>query len=232
MSNYSIGEKLKKYRTMKGYTQADLARALSEFVGKTIAPSAIAGYENGQRVPKVEVRNQIAAILEVDPIEMSGIEMTEMDEKRLICKLLAKYAIAINLNEDGTVVVGLPDDFAGFQMEYEFNREMLEFNIDGQEEASLEYEVTKQSAEDELDYWLEMYPSYDPVYLCKKNKGVCTLKEIMSLREKGERELRENFYKFQDEYLDQLNERKIREKIRKKLDDKDNKFTISKKAID
>ena len=112
MSKNNIGENIRKYRMMAGFTQAELAEKLSEVEGKTIAASAVAGYENGQRTPKVEIRVQMARILGVDPVGLSGIELDEMDEKRLLCKLLSKYASDITLNEDGSVGVELPDDFA------------------------------------------------------------------------------------------------------------------------
>ena len=108
MSKNNIGENIRKYRMMAGFTQAELAEKLSEVEGKTIAASAVAGYENGQRTPKVEIRVQMARILGVDPVGLSGIELDEMDEKRLLCKLLSKYASDISLTEDGTVNVIIP----------------------------------------------------------------------------------------------------------------------------
>lgn len=83
MSKNNIGENIRKYRMMAGFTQAELAEKLSEVEGKTIAASAVAGYENGQRTPKVEIRVQMARILGVDPVGLSGIELDESDEKRL-----------------------------------------------------------------------------------------------------------------------------------------------------
>lgn len=92
MLKNNIGENIRKYRIMAGLTQAELAEKLSELEGKTIATYAVAGYENGQRTPTVEIRVQMVRILGVYPVGLSGIEFDETDEKRLLCKLLSKYA--------------------------------------------------------------------------------------------------------------------------------------------
>lgn len=216
MSSKNIGETIKKYRTMVGYTQAELADGLSELAGKTVAPSAITGYENGQRIPKVEVREQIAHILNVDPVEMSGLELTEVDEKRLICKLVKKYAEGIELQPDGKVTVTLSSDFADFQIEYQEIRERLAFNLEGSEKESLDYKIQKQAADDELDYWIERYPTYDAVTLAKRHSSKCDLEEIREMREFVKFEKEKDFFNFQDVYLIPLMNRNIMKKLRGK----------------
>lgn len=216
MSNNLIGENIRKYRMMAGYTQAELAEELSELEGKNVAASAIAGYENGQRVPKVEVRVQIAKILGVDPVALSGIELSEADEKRLLCKLLLKYASDITLKKDGTVNLDLPDDFAGFQIEYKENRARLEDSTVDVAADSLEYEITKKSVDDEIGFWVEMYPAYDAASLCKERKPGCTIADIKEYRKMTSAECREEFFKFQDSYLTPMMNKEIMERIRNK----------------
>lgn len=215
MSKLSIGELIKKYRTMKGFTQAELADGLSEMSGKKVMPSAIAGFESGQRIPKVEVRNQIAAILEVDPVVLSGLKLTETDEKRLLLKLLAKYSEGLSLNDDGTVDAKLSADFAGFQMEYEDNRSRMEFNLKGEDAESLEYKLQKRQADDELDYWMDMYPTYDPTTHCKENNKELTVDNMKESRELIDNDLNAEFFKFQDKYLTPQMNKEITEIMRK-----------------
>ena len=216
MSKNNIGENIRKYRMMAGFTQAELAEKLSEVEGKTIAASAVAGYENGQRTPKVEIRVQMARILGVDPVGLSGIELDEMDEKRLLCKLLSKYALDISVTEDGSVGVELPDDFADFQMTYKENRDRLAFLSEDVPEDSLEYEITKKSADDELEYWVERYPAYDAASLCKERKADYTIEDIKDFRKVTSSECEADFFRFQDSYLTPMMNKEIMKRIRKK----------------
>ena len=216
MLNLSIGETIRKYRVMKNLTQAELAAKLSKVEGKNIAASAIAGYESGQRIPKVEVRVQIAKILGVDPIALSGIELDKDDEIRLLCKLLYKYAKDITLEEDGEVTVQLPIDFAAFQMEYEENKDRLEFLYLGEEEGSLSCEIYKQTVDDEMEYWLEHYPISDAVRYCTDRKPNFTVEDIRDKREMIKTEMFGEFTYFQDNYLVPLLNKHILEKIKKK----------------
>ena len=216
MSKNNIGENIRKYRMMAGFTQAELAEKLSEIEGKTIAASAVAGYENGQRTPKVEIRVQMARILGIDLVGLSGIELDEMDEKRLLCKLLSKYASDITLNEDGSVGVELPDDFADFQMTYKENRDRLAFLSEDVPEDSLEYEITKKSADDELEYWVERYPAYDAASLCKERKADYTIEDIKDFRKMTSSECEADFFRFQDSYLTPMMNKEIMKRIRKK----------------
>lgn len=216
MSNVNIGETIKKYRMMAGYTQAELAEELSKLEDKNIAPSAIAGYESGQRTPKVEVRVDIARILGVDPVALSGIELSEVDEKRLLCKLLVKYATNLTLKKDGSVNLDLPDDFSAFQMEYKDNREQLDFLLADIPEDTLKQEIATKSAADELNYWVEMYPAYDAASLCKEKKADCTIKDIKEYRKMVDSEYQEDFFHFQDNYLTPLMNKEIMADIRKK----------------
>ena len=57
-----IGEKIRQIRIKKGLTQKDLAKRLY------VSQSYIANYENGNRKPKIETLQRIAAALDV-PID-------------------------------------------------------------------------------------------------------------------------------------------------------------------
>ena len=113
----NIGDIIKKCRMRKGYSQAKLASELG------VAPSAVAFYEAGKRVPKIEIREKIAKILGADPVELSGLDLSEADEIRLMNKLLVKYAKSIQVIRDsgsnnGCVSVVLPKSFATFAEKY------------------------------------------------------------------------------------------------------------------
>ena len=83
----NIGTTIKKYRLMKNKTQIQLAQDVE------ISAPGLAAYESGKRVPKIELREQIAKALETDPVALSGLELSENDEIRLLNKLLVKYCL-------------------------------------------------------------------------------------------------------------------------------------------
>ena len=130
--------------------------------------------------------------------------------------MLSKYASDITLNEDGSVGVELPDDFADFQMTYKENRDRLAFLSEDVPEDSLEYEITKKSADDELEYWVERYPAYDAASLCKERKADYTLEDIKDFRKVTSSECEADFFRFQDSYLTPMMNKEIMKRIRKK----------------
>lgn len=175
MSENKIGEIIKKNRMLKDFSQADLAKAIH------VAPSALAAYESGKRTPKIEVREQIAEVLNVDKVELSGLELTEDDEIRLMNKLLVKYCKAIELveneNGDKNVNVVLPDSFVPLQEKYQsYQDEMREIreNIMNASDAPLympnirldgmEMPDESDEAKMELDFWLDTWPEFDYLY--------------------------------------------------------------------
>ena len=87
----NIGTTIKKYRLMKNKTQIQLAQDVE------ISAPGLAAYESGKRVPKIELREQIAKALETDPVALSGLELSENDEIRLLNKLLVKYCLDMSI---------------------------------------------------------------------------------------------------------------------------------------
>jgi len=221
-----ICEAIKKFRLMKRLT----AKELSTRTG--IAASNLSAIESGERVPKLDMCNKIANALEVDPVEICGLELTEQDEKRLLMKLLAKYADKVELcvvgEEDGKPVYDpegrsmaiLPMDFADFVVRYEENKEAVSFAIQGIDETDPRYELVKANAEDEFNYWLDMYPAYDAVTVARKNmidgkyphsenakveearsKGVLDFDLVDIWMSVTESEMKPDFWSFQSEYI-------------------------------
>ena len=161
-----IGQTIKKYRLMKGVSQAQLAAELG------IAASALSAYESGTRMPKIELREQIAKVLEVDPVELSGIELSEDDEIRLLNKLLAKYAITMGKEgeEQALTKVYLSDVFLDFQELFsDLQREMDEIRENYSDQDSTKAKVL-ENARLEMEYWLETWPEYDFTYQVNHGK--------------------------------------------------------------
>ena len=221
-----ICEAIKKFRLMKRLT----AKELSARTG--IAASNLSAIESGERVPKLDMCNKIANALEVDPVEICGLELTEQDEKRLLMKLLAKYADKVELcivgEEDGKPIYDpkgrsmaiLPIAFADYAMRYEKNKGDVEFAIEGLKETDPRYELVKGNAEDEFNYWLDMYPVYDAVTIAQikateGNYPPSDDKKVDKARSQGivdidmvdiwapimQEEMNPDFWSFQSEYI-------------------------------
>lgn len=88
-----VGNAIKKYRLIRNIT----IKELSDRVG--VAASNLSAIEKGDRNPKPEMCCKIANILDADPVEISGIELSETDEIRLLIKLLNKYILDISSYE-------------------------------------------------------------------------------------------------------------------------------------
>ncbi len=203
-----IGMLLKKFRVMTGFTQARLAEKLSEVSEKTVAPTAIAGYESGTRTPKVETRVQIANILGVDPVELSGIDLSETDEKRLLCKLIHKYGKKITADENGNVTVKFDDDLYGFYLTYSDVTEKME-NLSGlDEENAFDFINRQQGYKDEMDFWLDTYPKFDPVYKIKSQNEECSVEKIKETDDELHPSFTLSFYDFYDYFLVPLRHKK------------------------
>ena len=175
-----ICETIKKFRFMKRMSARELALKTG------IAPSNLSAIEKGERVPKLDMCNKIANALGVDPVELCGLELTEVDEKRLLMKLLTKYADKIEIakvedengekyDSKGRSIVTLPIEFADFTLRYTKHIDDVKFAVDGIDKSSPKYELLKANAEDELNYWLDMYPVYDAVSIAKHDMELAAI---------------------------------------------------------
>ena len=156
-----IGKIIKKFRVMKGVSQAQLAAELGT------AASAMSAYETGTKIPKIELREQIAKALEVDPVELSGLELSRDDEIRLLMKLLSKYATSITTTKNSSgeygVDVTLPYMFSEFSDIYmEHCRDVDKISDDYKKSGDMgEY---LDNAKRELEFWIDMWPDFDFTY--------------------------------------------------------------------
>ncbi len=82
---WDMGERIKKLRTSKGYTQQQLAKRLN------VTKSLISAYENGQRAPSYEVLIGISSIFKVSTDYLLGVDHREYldmsglsDEQRIL----------------------------------------------------------------------------------------------------------------------------------------------------
>lgn len=158
----SIGEIIRKYREKSGMSQSDIAEKMG------IKTQSYAVYETGSRVPKIEVRLQIANILGIDPLLIADLDLSDIDKKRLIMKLLYDYVPDMSINSKGHLVAVFPEEFDTYG-------EMLEAYKKGTSEvASSDQNRANEVAsvaQGELKYWMDTWPRYDYLQYAKE-KGI------------------------------------------------------------
>lgn len=194
-----IGETIRKFRIMKEMTAKDLADKLE------IATSNMAVIENGTRIPKTDMCCRIADALKVDPVEICGIELSDVDKKRLLMKLLTEYAdnveAVMGTDKQGKVVADLPIDFADFAFRYKENLKNVEYAVEGIPESDPRYKIRKENAQDELNYWLDMYPTYD-AYTDVKDDAEDVDFDMVNVRSTViQDEMSKKFWQFQSDYI-------------------------------
>lgn len=81
----STGENIKRIRNIRGMTQKELGIAIG--IGEESASPRMAQYETGNRTPRESMLNKMAAVLEVDPRNISI--PTGYREEDMIYRLLA-----------------------------------------------------------------------------------------------------------------------------------------------
>ncbi len=197
MGKEVIGEKIKRFRMMKSYSQNQLAKAIG------INQPGLAAYEKGERIPKIDKTSAIAKELNVDPVELADINLTEDDEIRLLNKLLAKHCTSIQKDDKGSVIVELPENFMPLQEKYDEYLEHLEDARWGSEDLDSPLSIQmQQSAKDELDFWLETWPEYDYLYQAKK-QGISNVDErgYYSIKQSLNQKCAVRFFGFEDNYL-------------------------------
>ena len=194
-----IGEAIRKFRVMKRMSAADLAKKSG------IAASNMSVIESGERIPKMDMCSRIAHALEADPVEICGLELSEVDEKRLLMKLLAKYANNIEAvmvtDKQGKVVADLPIDFADFAFRFMENAKNVEFALDGISEDDPRYAMRKAGAEDELNFWLDMYPEYDAYTDVKDDVETVDFDMVNRRAVVLQDEMSKHFWQFQSDYI-------------------------------
>lgn len=101
----TIGNKIRHYRDLRGYTQAELG----EKVG--LQADRIRQYESGARTPKADLLGAIADALDVDVAALSDINIkNEEDIMHILFNLEDHYDMNIEKKDGKTVLVFEPND--------------------------------------------------------------------------------------------------------------------------
>lgn len=162
----TFGEKIKKYRLLKGWTQKELGLAVG-FSAAT-ADSRIRKYESDLMTPKDDMRIKLAAALDVDLSSISDIDISTYEDVMQALFLFEEmYEMDIETRDGKTLLV--------FDNHNQDIRTLITFmNIWRNQKAALLPDTTNPSFEQEKAYniWKSRFSSNIRKYLSSKEKEI------------------------------------------------------------
>ena len=104
LTTMTLGEKIRKYRKLKGMTQKELGLAAG--FSPATADSRIRKYERNEVAPKDGIRKKLAKALGVDLPAISDIDVaTDEDVMQVLFLLEEKYGMGIDKRDGKTVLI-------------------------------------------------------------------------------------------------------------------------------
>ena len=162
----TFGEKIKKYRLLKGWTQKELGLAVG-FSAAT-ADSRIRKYESDLMTPKDDMRAKLAAALDVDLSSISDIDIaTYEDVMQALFLFEESFGMDIKTMDGKTILV--------FDNHNENIRTLISFmNIWRNQKTALLPDSTSPTLEQEKAYniWKSKFSSNIREYLSSKEKEI------------------------------------------------------------
>ncbi len=160
----TIGEKIRKYRSLKGWTQKQLGAATEKLKSKTNAGVRINQYESVM-VPGDDMRESIAKALGVDIEALSDVDLrTDEDYMFALFEMEEKYGLRIT-KEDGKIhlIIDNPDNENN-------NEQLITYLNFWKNEASKE----RSTDEDKLEYelWKARFASDIKKYFKDKETAI------------------------------------------------------------
>ena len=82
----TLGQNIKTYRELKGLSKTELAKLLSQKVGKDIAVSSCTTWEQGEYAPELPILGDLSEILDVRMDELVGYEKEKDSRRNVVIK--------------------------------------------------------------------------------------------------------------------------------------------------
>lgn len=147
----TLGEKIKKYRELRGLTQRELGQKVGFSAGTE--DSRIRKYEKNMMAPKIDIRRKIAEALDIDMSALNDIDIqTEKGAIRALFYLEEKYGMDIKKLKAGFVNEMEAREYASF---LENCNRMAGYNGS---RFSIEYGCPVSEAQEEYDIWKAQFP--------------------------------------------------------------------------
>ena len=177
----TLGEKIRKYRTLKGMTQKELGIAVG-FSAAT-ADSRIRKYESDIMAPKNDMRQKLADALDVDISALSDVELqSNEDIIQILFELEDLLGLDINHNVDFTTLT-IPHD-SDRQLDSYFYAWYTQKKRSARDESSDDYEKWKaRFPKDITTYLIEQSKYLDDFYSSHISKITVDCSPIQKLSE-------------------------------------------------
>lgn len=156
----TIGDKIRKYRTLKGLTQ----KQLGEMVGGSEA--YIRAYESGRRNPKQQSLEAIATALHVNVEALTGADFDGVKAMHRLFQVFRQYSGELfeYQDKDGNDMVGI--SFGSLTLMRSWLERYEEY-MDEVEKCNEIKDVKKRGeallqAEADFNLWMDIYPESEP----------------------------------------------------------------------
>lgn len=114
----TVGDKIKKYRLLRGMTRKELG-CIVGFSDSTAA-ARINRYENNHVKPKADIRMQLASALHVNPLMLSDIDIRTPEEFVQVLYLLeGEFGIHVEETDDKVAL--------SFSKDYPYNSKLIDY---------------------------------------------------------------------------------------------------------
>lgn len=187
----NLGDKIRKYRTLKGLTQKDLGIEVG-FSAAT-ADSRIRKYEKNIMAPKEDIRSKIADALDVDLSAISDIDVQNYEDIMQILFLFEEeFGMEIERSEEKTSLIfdnnnkEISTLISYFYAWYHQIKNLPPMGDEKRDAALIEYRKWKaRFPKDISDYWIEQQNDIEVFYqplvskLSKSRKAICKLSEFV-----------------------------------------------------
>lgn len=156
----TIGDKIRKYRTLKGLTQ----KQLGEMVG--VSEAYIRAYESGRRNPKQQSLEAIATALHVNVEALTGADFDGVKAMHRLFQVFRQYSGELfeYQDKDGNDMVGI--SFGSLTLMRSWLERYEEY-MDEVEKCNEIKDVKKRGeallqAEADFNLWMDIYPESEP----------------------------------------------------------------------
>ena len=184
----TLGDKIKKYRKLKGMTQKELGEAIG-FPSST-ADSRIRKYEGNHMAPKADIRNKLAETLDVDISAISDIRIKDYsDVMQILFYFEEEFGMNIDRNEKTTTLIFDNNDInnkllSSYLYTWFNQKNSIQNTSNSYSDEILEYKKWEaRFPKDINEYWTQQIKKidslYDPLIKDLDRKKITNMSELI-----------------------------------------------------
>ena len=184
----TLGDKIRKYRNLKGMTQKELGEAIG--FSSSTADSRIRKYEGNYMAPKADIRNRIAEQLDVDISAISDISINDYsDVMQILFYFEEEFGMNIDRNDDTTTLIFNNNDInnsllISYLYTWFNQKSSIQNTKDSNSDEIIEYNKWKaRFPKDINEYWTQQIQKidtlYDPLIKDLDRKKITNMSELI-----------------------------------------------------